>query len=104
MSEIKNTPKQVEAVRDAIAATLGDALDCTRVRSAWGVGTMSQDDFVTIAGDDNRLQEIAIAALDASGARDLLEALEEIVNAPNIGGKGGLHKARAAIAKARGAA
>lgn len=39
-----------------------------------------------------------------SASFDLLEALEEIVNTPNIGGKGGLHKARAAIAKARGQA
>jgi hypothetical protein len=75
MSEIKHTPAQMHAVRDALAETLGDAYDCTRVWSAWGVGTMSQDDFVPVAEDDDRLHELTIAALDASGAAELLEAL-----------------------------
>jgi hypothetical protein len=76
MSEIKYTAGQMQAVRDALAETLGgDAYDCTRVWSAWGVGTMSQDDFVPINEDDDRLHELTIAALDASGVAELLEAL-----------------------------
>lgn len=54
-----------EAVIDAVAATLGDAYDCGRVWSAWGVGTMSQDDFHLVAEDGERVAEIARAAVDA---------------------------------------
>ncbi|MBN3848666.1 hypothetical protein G3N58_17815 [Paraburkholderia sp. Ac-20342] len=75
MSETKHTPKQMQAVRNALAETLGNAYDCTRVWSAWGVGTMSQDDFVPVAEDDDRLHELTIAALDASGIAELIEAL-----------------------------
>lgn len=53
------------AVRDAVAQALGDAYDCTRVWEAWSVGTMSQDDFALVAEDDNRVAEIADAAIDA---------------------------------------
>jgi hypothetical protein len=49
MSETKHPKAQMHAVRDALAETLGDAYDCIRVRSAWGVGTMSEDDFVMVA-------------------------------------------------------
>lgn len=55
------------AVRDAVAAALGDAYDCTRVWAAWGVGTMSEDDFQLVAEDDERLDEIVEAALVAAG-------------------------------------
>ncbi len=37
-----------------------------------------------------------------SAAPELYEALEEIINTPSIGGKGGLARARKALAKARG--
>lgn len=57
----------LEPVRDAIAVTLGEAMDCTRVWSAWGVGTMGEDDFALIAEDDGRLNEIAISAIEAAG-------------------------------------
>lgn len=53
------------AVRDAIAETLGDAMDCTRVWEAWQVGTMTQDDFCQVADDEQRLMEITSAALAA---------------------------------------
>ena len=47
-------------MRDLIAEVIGgDAYDCVRVWSAWGVGTMSEDDFVPIADQDERLYEIA---------------------------------------------
>lgn len=39
-----------------------------------------------------------------AAAKELHEALEEIVNTPSIGGKGGLVRARKALAKARGEA
>lgn len=54
-----------EAVMEAIAAALGDAYDCMRVWSAWGVGTMSQDDFRLVADDAGRLGELADAAIAA---------------------------------------
>ena len=54
-----------ERVRDAIAAALGEAMDCTRVWSAWSYGTMGPDDFSVVANDDDRLDEIVQAALAA---------------------------------------
>lgn len=54
-----------EAVADAVAEALGEALDCTRVWSAWGVGTMSEDDFRQVADDPERVAEIADAAIAA---------------------------------------
>ena len=62
------TDIQVQAVRDAIAEALGDAYDCTRVWSAWGVGTMDQDDFQLVAEDSDRVAEIADAAIAAMRA------------------------------------
>lgn len=49
-----------DALRDLIAGAIGgDTYDCTRVWSAWGVGTMSEDDFVPVVEQDERLYEIA---------------------------------------------
>lgn len=45
--------------------------------------------------------QMARRALIAA-APELLDALQEIINTPWLGGKGGFHKARAAIAKATG--
>lgn len=59
------TDEQRMAVRDAIAEALGDAYDCKRVWSAWGYGTMREDDFVQVAEQDDRLDEIVSAAIDA---------------------------------------
>jgi hypothetical protein len=54
-----------EAMRDIIAEAIGgDTYDCTRVWSAWGIGTMSEDDFVPITLDEERLYEIADACID----------------------------------------
>lgn len=54
------------AVTDAVAETLGyGAYDCIRVWSAWSYGTMSADDFLSIADQPERLEEIAGAAVDA---------------------------------------
>lgn len=54
-----------ERVQDAVAEALGDALDCTRVWSAWRVGTMGEDDFQRVADDAARIAEIADAAITA---------------------------------------
>lgn len=49
-----------DALRDLLAGAIGgDTYDCTRVWSAWGVGTMSEDDFVPVVEQDARLYEIA---------------------------------------------
>lgn len=60
--------EQKQAVRDAVASALGDAYDCQRVWSAWGVGTMSSNDFSLVAEDDERLNDITDAALAAMPA------------------------------------
>lgn len=44
-----------EKVMDAIAVALGDAYDCLRVWGAWSYGTMSQDDFVQVVEQQDRL-------------------------------------------------
>lgn len=54
---------------DAVAEALGDAYDCTRVWSAWSVGTMDQDDFRLIADDSDRVTEIVTAAIEAAGLK-----------------------------------
>jgi hypothetical protein len=54
-----------EAVALAIGETLGDSYDCTRVWSAWGYGTMSENDFAPLWEDNERLHEIADAAIAA---------------------------------------
>lgn len=52
-------------LRDVIAQAIGsDAYDCTRVWQAWGVGTMSEDDFVPIVDQEDRLSEIVDACLE----------------------------------------
>lgn len=54
-----------EVLRDLIAQAIGgDTYDCTRVWSAWGVGTMSEDDFISFIDQEDRLYEIADACLD----------------------------------------
>ena len=63
MSTIEVTEELREAVCAAVQEALGTALDCTRVWSAWSYGTMSQDDFVLVAEDDSRVEEIADAAI-----------------------------------------
>ncbi len=52
---------------DAIAAGLGGTYHCTRVWSAWHVGTMSQDDFSPVDESDTPA-ELADAVLSIIGA------------------------------------
>lgn len=49
----------VEALQEAVAEALGNAYDCLRTWSAWGVGTMGQDDFALVREDADRVAEIA---------------------------------------------
>lgn len=69
-----------EEIRDAIHDALGGALDCNRVWSAWGVGTMSEDDFSQVADDPARVEEITdavLAALAATGKQQVGEEVED---------------------------
>ena len=55
-----------KAVINAIADAIGSsAYDCSRVWSAWNVGTMGQDDFDPIVESEERLHKIADAAIQA---------------------------------------
>ena len=63
MAKIEITEELRQAVCESVAEALGEAFDCTRVWSAWGYGTMGPDDFSLVAEDDNRLAEIADAAI-----------------------------------------
>ena len=54
-----------EAVHQAVAEALGSAYDCQRVWSAWSCGTTGPDDFTLTAEDDDRVAEIANAAIEA---------------------------------------
>lgn len=66
---LRNTDALVEAALPAVREALGGmAFDCTRVWSAWSYGTMTDSDFVQIADDDARVDEIARAAIDAARA------------------------------------
>lgn len=51
------------AVWEAVQESLGDAYDCMRFWAAWQCGTMSQDDFVRVADQPDRIDEIALAVL-----------------------------------------
>lgn len=57
-----------EALADVIAAGLSGTWHCTRVWQAWGVGTMSQDDFEPVDESDTP-GEIADAILAMLAAR-----------------------------------
>ncbi|MBU0917894.1 MAG: hypothetical protein KKD97_16235 [Gammaproteobacteria bacterium] len=52
------------AVWEAVQESLGDAYDCMRVWAAWQIGTMHADDFVRVADQASRVDEIASAVLD----------------------------------------
>jgi len=55
----------IERACEAVAAALGDAYDCGRVWSAWRIGTMSEDDFSLVSEYQDRVREIAVAAIEA---------------------------------------
>jgi hypothetical protein len=72
-----------EAVHQAVAEALGSgAYDCTRVWSAWQVGTMGEDDFCLLAENPDRVAEIADAAIEAIRAIPAPQAGEVAVPEP----------------------
>lgn len=57
------------AVREAVAEQLRDDIYvCTRDASAWGYGTMSLEDFEAAVDNDDVVDRITDAALEAMGA------------------------------------
>lgn len=54
-----------QAIHNALAAELGSVYDCTRVWSAWSVGTMSEDDFVPTSERMGEFVAAVLAAIDA---------------------------------------
>lgn len=74
-------PTLRDRIRDVIAATLHgqEALACTRAWSAWSVGTMREDDFVSLADQDEAVDELAddvMAELQAHQQQDASTADE----------------------------
>lgn len=63
--KIEITEELRQKVCDAVTEALGEAYDCGRVWSAWSYGTMGSDDFRLVAEDDERVSEIADAAIKA---------------------------------------
>ena len=49
------------ALREALASALTSVYVCGRVWSAWGVGTMSEDDFIPASESDEVLDELVSA-------------------------------------------
>tara|TARA_R110000851_G_scaffold272877_1_gene425589 strand:- start:46 stop:495 length:450 start_codon:yes stop_codon:yes gene_type:complete len=71
--------EQLEQVKEAISEALGDAYDCTRVWSAWSHGTMTDDDFTPVSDDEERLSEIASAAINAiSSSTDIARKVKPL--------------------------
>ena len=54
------------ALRDALADSLGGVYVCNRAWSAWGVGTMTQDDFYPAAESDDVLDSLVEAVAKAT--------------------------------------
>lgn len=48
-----------QKLKNTLREHLDDALYCTRDWSAWSVGTMSEDDFESIAYDDEFINKLA---------------------------------------------
>jgi len=60
---LEGEPVDVERITDTVSEHLGDIFACTRVWSAWQVGTMTQDDF-TPADETELADEIAAAVAE----------------------------------------
>ena len=70
------------AIQRALLAALGDTYDCTRVWSAWGVGTMGEDDFVPVLDRlddliDEVAAEIAAVPVEPDHARAALQRIRD---------------------------
>lgn len=53
------------AIQRGLIAELGDTYDCTRVWSAWGYGTMGEDDFVPVLDRLNDLIDTIVNEIAA---------------------------------------
>ncbi|WP_197672302.1 hypothetical protein [Cupriavidus nantongensis] len=91
------TDDQREKVSEAVAGALGNAYDCMRVWSAWGMGTMGRDDFALVAEDSDRVAEIADAAIGA-----ILAQAAPIASAPECSTCGGFVHVHDATGEYRG--
>jgi hypothetical protein len=80
MKFVQPAPVQPVALRDALADSLGSVYVCDRVWSAWGVGTMTQDDFYPAAESDEVLDSLveAIAKATPPAARRQWVGLAEV--------------------------
>jgi len=58
-----------ETFIDKAADLLRDTYICTRVWSAWGYGTMTQDDFVESYSADDRVEEVASELFEFTNTR-----------------------------------
>lgn len=65
------------AIQRGLIATLGDTYDCNRVWSAWGVGTMDQDDFVPVLDRLEELIDAIVYEIDAIPAEWMGELTSE---------------------------
>jgi hypothetical protein len=65
-SPAQPAPVQPVALRDALADILGGVYVCDRAWSAWGVGTMTQDDFYPAAESDEVLDSLVEAIAKAT--------------------------------------
>jgi len=66
------------ALRDAIAASMGDIYHCGRVWSAWSHGTMRENDFSLAAEDDDILANITDAVLAVYASNTGLPGLRQV--------------------------
>ena len=70
IADIKEALAQPEQelveLRTALAEALGDVYVCGRTWSAWGVGTMTQDDFYPAAESDEVLDSLVQAVATAT--------------------------------------
>ena len=55
----------MDRARAALVQALAGTLDCTRVWEAWGCGNMTQEDFVPVNEDDDRVSEILEFTVEA---------------------------------------
>jgi len=81
--ELRATPpaaaqQEPVALREALAEALGCVYVCNRTWSAWGIGTMSQDDFYPAAESDDVLDSLVEAVAKARPVKDEWELRGEL--------------------------
>ena len=75
--KVAEPPAQQEPVvlRETLAAALTSTYVCGRVWSAWGIGTMSQDDFIPASECDELLDELVSSVNAATPQPTAMEPL-----------------------------